>query len=292
MGVDNHLYVQAFEAASMGMMLTNGKGTIIAVNDAFSRTTGYSKEEALGKTPKILHSGVHDELFYKNMWNCIRSTGFWQGEIWNRRKSGELFPEWLSISAVRDGSQSVTNYFGIFTDITQRKAIEDRLASLAYYDALTGLPNRTYFEERLASAVSEAKALRAGLAVLYMDLDLFKPINDSFGHSVGDRLLEEVAERLNRAVRENGFISRRGGDEFTVLLERLTDGRQAEEAAKRIAAEIEKPIVVEGREVRITCSIGISLFPEDGRHAEDLIEKADRAMYRAKELGDSFQFFS
>jgi len=281
------------ESATEGVMVVDVQGKIEMVNPAFSNVTGYRSDEVLGKRPNILKSGRHDKDFYRNMWRQLNGNHYWQGEIWNRKKSGELYPEWLTITAIVDNHKTVQGYAGIFTDISERKKVEERIKNLAYYDILTGLPNRRLFADRLSIAISNAKRHGHKLGLMFLDLDLFKRINDSLGHSAGDTILQKVSARLSECVREGDTLARLGGDEFTIVLAELDESMEATWVAQRIIKAMKKPIVVAGQELFITFSIGISFFPEDGIDAESLIKHADTAMYRIKDLGrNGFELYS
>lgn len=268
-----------------GVMITDSQGNIQIVNAVFSHVTGYLAEEVIGKNPRLLKSGRQDAEFYKRMWTCIHETGYWQGEIWNRRKNGEIYAEWLSISAIKDDSGRVTNYMAIFTDITGRKISEERMSFLAYYDALTGLPNRLLLRDRLQQALSQANRYKKLTAVLFLDLDYFKTINDSFGHLLGDLLLKAVAERLKECVREGDTVARLGGDEFVIVLVGIDHCEDALKVAQKIIPIISKPFHIDGNEILISTSIGMSLYPTHGHDPENLIKNADIAMYTAKDHG-------
>jgi len=277
-----------------GVVIAGLDGRILAVNRAYSEITGYAEPEILGKKPGILSSGRHDAAFYQAMWASIIETGHWQGELWNRRKNGEIFPEWLSISTVRDDQGAASHYVGVFTDISQIKRSEAELEHLAHYDPLTGLPNRLLLYSRLQHAIDTAQRNGHQLALLMLDLDHFKDVNDSFGHPVGDELLTQVAERLRSRLRSADTLARLGGDEFTVLLEgivRLDD--VARVAAEIIAVFDHGWSVANGTEVRIGTSVGISLYPSHGQSAADLLQQADTALYLAKAEGRGcFRYFS
>jgi len=266
------------------VMITGLDRTILNVNPSFTEITGYTEVEALGQTPRLLHSERHDASFYQQMWKSIEECGYWQGEIWNRRKNGELYPEWLTLSAVRDEKGEVVNYVGVFSDISQVKQVEQKLEHLAHYDALTDLPNRLLLQSRLEHAIEQARRDRRSLGVLFLDLDRFKHVNDSLGHPAGDELLQIVAKRLQRRLREVDTLARLGGDEFVVLLESLKDVKDAVNIAQTLIGLIREPIFLgSGKEVYVGASVGISIFPEDGTDAEQLIRNADTAMYQAKE---------
>jgi diguanylate cyclase (GGDEF)-like protein/PAS domain S-box-containing protein len=263
------------------------------VNRAFTEVTGYPLDEIQGRDPRILASGRHDRDYYRAMWASLLETGHWQGEIWNRRKDGEIYPEWLGITVLRDAENRIVNYIGIFNDVSVRKAAEERIQYLAHHDPLTGLPNRILLQDRLQQALARAARQQQGVAVLLLDLDRFKTINDSLGHAVGDRLLQSFGQRLNELVREGDTVCRRGGDEFIIV---LNDSRRPEDAARlaeQIQGTLTRPFASEGYDLVSSVSIGISLFPTDGQDAETLLRNADLAMYRAKEHGrNNFQFFT
>jgi diguanylate cyclase (GGDEF)-like protein len=216
------------------------------------------------------------------MWKCIKASGRWQGEIWNRRKNGEIYPEWLSITAVRNSTGKVENYLAIFSDITPRKREEQELYDLATHDTLTGLPNRFLFSERFRRAIARAKRASHLVGLLYLDLDRFKPVNDLLGHECGDQLLQTVARRIKRSVREEDTIARLGGDEFAVILEHLLRPRDAAATARKLLHALARPFLLEGHKASITASIGITVYPFDGDDVETLVKRADGAMYRAK----------
>lgn len=276
--------------AQEGIIITDGDETILRVNRAFTEMTGYASEEVIGKTPRVLKSGRHDANFYAAMWASILHTGSWQGEIWNRRKSGDVYPEWLNITALRQGAGQVTRYVATLHDITERKAAEEAIRHLAFYDALTLLPNRRLLLDRLdhACLVGERSG-RVG-ALLFIDLDRFKDLNDNFGHAVGDLLLQEVARRLRGSVRDLDTVARLGGDEFVVMLEDLgadaaAAERPAADIASKILATLTAPYQLAGQLHQSTPSIGIILFQGQQVPTEEVLRRADLAMYRAKESG-------
>jgi diguanylate cyclase (GGDEF)-like protein/PAS domain S-box-containing protein len=285
-------HARVFESTSEGVVITDAQGRILAVNQSFLSITGYSESEVLGQNPRILSSGRHDREFYERMWASLVATGQWRGEIWNRRKSGAVYPEWLTISAVTEPDGHTSHYVAVFSDITQIKRAQERLDFLAHHDALTGLPNRLLFQDRLDHAIR--RALREGrqLALLFLDLDGFKGVNDTLGHAVGDRLLEVVAERLGKRLRASDTLARLGGDEFLIVLEDDTEAAAAAAAAESCLRLLAAPARIQGHEIFISGSIGISLFPADGQDAETLLASADLAMYRAKAEGrNTFQFY-
>jgi diguanylate cyclase (GGDEF)-like protein/PAS domain S-box-containing protein len=287
------LLARVFENTVEGILVTDAQGVILMVNPAFTSITGYQESEAVGRSPAFLSSGRHSREFYRKMWASLAEKGHWQGEIWNRRKNREAFPEWLTITALSDHQGRTTHYVGVFHDITEVKRSEARITHQAYHDALTGLPNRALFNDRLQMALHHAQRNQLGLGVLFMDLDNFKNINDSLGHAMGDRLLQSVAKRLSRWVREEDTVARLGGDEFIMLLQSIEDPDYAVHVAQRILESIAAPFRVGDQELYITASLGITLFPHDGRDLETLVSNADMAMYRAKEGGrNSYKLFT
>ncbi|THF66458.1 EAL domain-containing protein [Pseudothauera nasutitermitis] len=287
-----HLAEKVIETSLEGILITDENVRIISVNPAFTRLTGYSPEEVLGRNPSLLNSGRQNAEFYQRMWTHLRAEDHWQGEIWNRRKNGELYPELLTITAIRDREGRLTNYAAVFSDISQLKENEAHIRHLAYFDPLTGLPNRRLLEDRLQVALAHAHRNRSRAAVLFIDLDRFKRINDSLGHEVGDQLLVEISRRLCACLREDDTVARMGGDEFIVVLSDLVDPDDAAYTASRIIDALRAPVYVDEHELTVTTSIGISIFPDDSREAAALIKNADIAMYRAKDEGrDSFQLY-
>jgi diguanylate cyclase (GGDEF)-like protein/PAS domain S-box-containing protein len=293
-GLASRLMAKVFENAKEGVVITTPGGVILNVNRAFSEVTGYAPEEALGKTPHLLYSGRQSREFYEAMWKTLHQTGHWQGEIWNRRKNGDVYLEWLSISCVRNERNELTHYVGIFSDITTEKENEKRLYHLAHYDPLTELPNRVLFQDRFKQALARARRNRRSLAVMFLDLDGFKEVNDRFGHAAGDSLLSQVALRLTEELRKTDTVARLGGDEFAIVLPDLGDPDDIAAVAVKVIEEIAKPFFFAGdNEARITTSIGISIYPQDGLDADNLIDRADTAMYAAKERGkNQFCFYS
>jgi len=284
---------QVIDATLDGVVITNSEGVIESINPAFTKLTGYSAEEAIGQTPALLRSGRHDETFYQELWRSLREDGHWQGEIWNRRKSGEIYPEWLTITEVRDELGGEHKFAGVFSDISERKESEQKIRALAYYDALTGLPNRRLFQDRLSLALPQMRRHQQQLAVMFIDLDLFKRINDTLGHDVGDEVLIEMAKRLKACVRESDTVSRMGGDEFTILQPEIKDPSNSLQLASRIVASLREPFISGDRELYVTSSVGIAIFPDDGETSEELTKNADTAMYRAKELGrNNYQLYT
>ena len=283
-----------FENTREGITITDADEHILRVNRAFCELTGYTEEEVQGQTPRLLHSGRQGPAFYAALWASLHDTGHWQGEVWNRRRNGEVYPEWLSISAVKNAAGVVTHYVGVFADLSQIKASEDRLDFLAHHDPLTGLPNRLLLSARLQHSIEVAHRDGGTLALLVLDLDRFKDVNDSYGHSAGDALLQQVAERLTSRLRGADTVTRLGGDEFAVLLEDLMQPQDAARVAMDVIGLLSEPWrLANDAEVRLGASLGISLFPEHGQTAEDLLQQADAALYQAKSEGRGrFQYFS
>lgn len=283
-----------FESAREGVMVVDADECILIVNRAFCDLTGYSLKEALGQTPRLLKSGRQNKAFYAQMWTEIETTGYWQGEIWNRRKSGEVYPQLLSISAVKDQNQQLTHYVGVFSDISQLKDVAEKLDYLAHHDPLTGLPNRLLLFARLEHSLEAARRDHKSLALLMLDLDRFKDVNDSYGHLAGDELLQLVALRLTSRLRGIDTVTRLGGDEFALLLEDLSHPQDAALVAAEIIEALSDPWRLSmGVEVRIGTSIGISLYPQHGGSSEELLQHADAALYLAKGEGrGTFKYFS
>ena len=281
-----------FDTTAEGILVTDAQNKVISVNPAFSAITGYREDEILGQTPNVLNSGYHTANFYREMWEQLREAGHWSGEIWNRKKGGELYPEWLSINVVKDSSGNVLNYIAVFTDISLIKDTEQRLEYLAHHDPLTKLPNRLLLEDRLSHAIKTAHRNRSRLAVMFLDLDNFKKINDTLGHEYGDAILSDVANRLQGCLREGDTVARFGGDEFIIVLEQISDTDRVMGVADKILETIYTPMTHKGKSVLISTSIGISIYPDDGSKAETLLRHADAAMYSAKEEGrNCFAFY-
>ncbi|MBX9786734.1 MAG: diguanylate cyclase [Alphaproteobacteria bacterium] len=275
-----------FDYINNGVTITDKISTILYTNSAFTRITGYSQEEAKGDNPGMLHSGRHDKKFYENMWAQIINQGFWEGEIWNRRKSGEIYPEYLTISKVPQENENEFLYIAIFSDITFLKEDIDKKLHLAFFDPLTKLPNRNLYLDRVRQSTENTKRTTGKLvAVFYMDLDKFKSVNDTYGHYVGDELLNFVGMRLSSIVRKGDTIARIGGDEFTVILTNIHDKQSASHFAERIIEAIERPFIIEGHKIEISISIGISFYPDDTDNIDVLLANADEAMYKAKKTG-------
>ncbi len=281
-----------------GMMVTDANSVILKVNAAFSNITGYSEEDVLGKTPKILSSGRYDAEFYRSMWMHINNFDEWEGEIWNRRKNGEVFPQWLTIAAVRSDSGEVTNYVSTLTDITKRKATETEMNFLAFYDPLTHLPNRRLLHDRFKRAISISTRNKTYCALMFLDLDEFKLVNDNLGHDMGDLMLQIIAQRLTLSVRECDTVSRSGGDEFMVMLENLNENLeeatlQVEAIGKKILETVSEPIHMAGHVCASTVTIGITLFNNHVFSLPEIQKQADIAMYQAKKEGrNRLKFFT
>lgn len=286
------LAAKVFAQGGEAIMITDKQGHIVRVNHAFNRITGYSEAEALGHNPNMLASGRHDSDFFRAMWETIHAHGHWQGEVWNRHKDGSLYPEWLSISLLRDSSGAVTNYVAIATDISKHKKDEAHIRLLVDFDPLTGLPNRRLLQDRVDSALSHAQRHSEPLALMFLDLDRFKNVNDSLGHHLGDELLIQVAQRLKSVLREEDTVCRLGGDEFVLLCPGV-DATGAAHVANKVLEITAQRYLIEQQELAITFSIGIALYPTDGDSFETLSMSADTAMYRAKQGGrNTFRFFT
>lgn len=284
---DEELSIAAsvFETSLNGVVITDAQARILKTNDSFSRILGYPAEEMLGKKTNLFNSRRHDANFYREMWRALEQDDEWQGEIWDRRKDGEIVPLWQSITTLRDAEGRVKNYVGVFYDLSDQKRSAAHIHHLAYFDALTDLPNRMLFNDRCAQALETAERGGRQLALLFLDLDRFKYVNDTLGHQVGDELLCKVARRLTRGLRRSDTVARLGGDEFIVLMQNCRDHDCVRRLASKIITLFEKPFVVMGHRLDIRTSIGISLYPNDGADTETLVKNADLAMYKAKEHG-------
>ncbi|MCX7291146.1 EAL domain-containing protein, partial [Janthinobacterium sp.] len=287
------LSATVLEHIADGVMVVDAGGIIVTVNPAFTQITGYSEAEALGRHSSLTRSTRHDAAFYQAMWDELTATGFWRGEIWHQRKNGELYLEWLTISAVRDARAGTTHYVGVFSDITLIKESQEKLDHMAHHDPLTALPNRLLFHDRLQHALLRAARDQEQLAVLFIDLDRFKNVNDTLGHHVGDELLQKVAGQLAARLREGDTLARLGGDEFIVLLERVDGEYGATQVAEKLMTMFDQPFTVADHELFVTCSVGISLFPDDALDLNMLIRNADVAMYQAKARGrNGYRFYA
>lgn len=287
------LAASVIENTIEGITITDCFGTILQVNPAFTQITGFTPQEAIGKTPRILKSEKHDEQFYQNMWHSLIKKGNWSGEIWNRRKNGDAYPEWLSINAIKDELGNITHFVAVFHDISEVKQGEEKLKYQANHDTLTGLPNRQLFNDRLEMAIAFAKRHSQKVAVIFIDLDNFKNVNDTLGHYVGDILLQRVAETLKKCVRTEDTVARLGGDEFMLILQDILTESNAVETSRRILTEFAKPININGNEFFINASLGITIYPDDGEDVLTMVKNADLAMYRVKETGkNGYQLFT
>ncbi len=282
---------KVLETVNEGVVITDAANQIIFVNPAFTTITEYGRDEALGRNPKFLHSGRHDQDFYSDMWVHLRRTGRWSGEVWNRRKSGEFFAEWLSITLIRDPAGAVTHHVAVFTDITHRKEDEERVWRQANYDVLTGLPNRSLFLDRLNQAVRQSHREAKSFALMFLDLDGFKAVNDTLGHAAGDVLLQQAAVRLSECMRASDTLARLAGDEFVVILQGIRGREDPTLVAGKILGQLSKPYELEGGIAHVHGSIGISIFPDDSEDGVGLIKLADDAMYEVKRNGkNNFRF--
>lgn len=279
------LSAEVFANNSEAIVITDASNAIVMVNRAFTEITGYSDREVLGKNPRILASGRHTKEFYQGFFTVLHSHNQWRGEIWNKRKNGEVFPEWITVSVLRDERGEVTHYIAVYLDLSERKKEEERIQYLANYDVLTGLPNRYLLNDRLEQGLSYAQGHQARLAVMFIDLDHFKNINDSLGHDIGDALLKMVADRLKQCLRRSDTIARLGGDEFVAVIGDLNSEDEATFIAEKMIASLMQQFDVGEYQLSVTPSIGVSIYPEDGETATLLLRNADLAMYRAKDAG-------
>ena len=279
------LAAKVMECDSSAILICDANANIVLVNPAFCEITGYSKEEVIGKNPRILSSGKQPPEFYKNMWNALHNDGMWEGEIWNRRKTGGIYPERLSITVVRNDAGEIINFVSLFTDITEQKDIEQRLSHLAHHDALTGLPNRTLFTDRLEHALAHASRGKHKVGLMFIDIDGFKGVNDTHGHDIGDALLCAIADTLSELVRDADTVARVGGDEFVIILENLTRFEDMILVADKILQRFSTPTMAAGIACDVGCSVGIATGPDDSNSADELVKMADTAMYLAKTSG-------
>ena len=274
-----------FENSNEGIIITDSKGRIVSINKAFSKITGYRKDEVIGKSPSILNSGIHDKNFYENMWESLKNNSSWQGEIWNKRKNGEIYPEWLSIAKVINPKYNEEFYMAIFTDISSLKEADKKLHFYANHDVLTKLANRVQFESHLKSTIESCIRRDTKIALFFVDLDKFKDVNDTYGHTVGDEMLKIVAKRLEESIRKEDFIARLGGDEFVLIIKDVKNDEDMIKLAGKLNDNIKKPIIIGDKVFFMSLSIGISIFPDHGKDSEDLIKHSDAAMYEVKENG-------
>lgn len=284
-----------FEVSTQGIMICDSENRIVKVNPAFTIITGYPQDEVRGRNPGFLSSGRHDDIFYKSMWDAISRTGRWEGEVWNRRRNGEIYPEWLTVAANKGEDGAVESYLALFSDISKHKRDEERISYQENYDALTGLPNQRLLQDRVHQALEQAAAAGHQAGVLYLDLDNFKKINDSLGHGVGDILLVEMGKRIKSCLRDQDTAGRFGGDEFLVVLPTVHSTEEAAMVVRRLQAAVSQPMLLKGQEndTVLTTSIGIAFYPRDGRTAGELIRNADTAAFHAKEQGrNAYQYFT
>jgi diguanylate cyclase (GGDEF)-like protein/PAS domain S-box-containing protein len=284
-GVALRISKAAFDATSEGMLVTDAQNRILMSNPAFSQITGYTEQEVIGQTPSILSSGQQDRDFYAALWHTLNTQGHWEGEVTNRHKSGQLYIEWLKISVIDKDDPLRRQHIAVISDITERKRGEEVVWRRANYDELTGLPNRRLFVDRLKQTLARAARHKSGIAVLFIDLDEFKPVNDNYGHQAGDELLKQVAARMDLCLREEDTVARQGGDEFVVMLTPIPNENEALAVAEKLLSALHAPFRIEGHTINIGASIGVSLFPQQGKTAEQLLKKADAAMYAAKTAG-------
>jgi diguanylate cyclase (GGDEF)-like protein/PAS domain S-box-containing protein len=283
---DFQLAAKVFEHTAESILITDASQRILLVNKAFTEQTGYAPEDVIGQTPRVLNSGRQDAAFYRSMWDSIATEGHWRGEIWDRRKSGDVYPAWLTVNAVHAERGETTNYIAISSDMSERKEIEAHVRHLAQHDALTNLPNRLVLQDRIEDALAVAERRGSLVAILFVDLDRFKAINDTLGHAIGDELLEGVAKRLIESVRTDDTVARLGGDEFVIVLSAVAHTDDAINVAQKVIANISGTVFyARGHELHVSASIGISTYPRDGRDAQTLMKNADTAMYHAKRAG-------
>ena len=282
---EGKLAATVFRHTADGIIITDGAANIVSVNQAYTNITGYTAEDTIGRKPNMLQSGRQDKMFYEDMWRQIIDNGVWHGEIWNRRKDGEVFPVWQTITSVKNDVGETTNYVSVFSDITEAKQSQERLERLAHFDALTELPNRVLFKDRVNQALVHARRGSKKLAIILFDLDGFKTVNDSLGHPIGDRLLQLVAQRMRHCMRAEDTVARLGGDEFAVLITDLSTSDDAIQVAQKILQASQEAYLVDDHTVMVTSSVGISIFPDDNEDGNDLIRNADAAMYAAKAKG-------
>ena len=285
------LAAEVFVNSAEAIVITDANNDIVQVNRAFTQITGYSAEEVIGRNPRILKSGEQGPEFYKEMWDTLLSTGAWQGEVMDRRKSGEIYPKWLSIAVVKNERGEITNYIALFADITERRASFERIQHLAHFDALTNLPNRTLLNQHIEQALLTAKRNRNRMALLFLDLDGFKGVNDKLGHHAGDMLLREVSNRLKHSIRETDMVSRLGGDEFVVVMSAIHQAEDAARVAQKIIDALSRAFEIEGYTVNVGTSIGISVYPDDAEDGDTLKRYADAAMYEVKLSGKNHYRF-
>lgn len=282
---ETRLSQMVFKSSTEGIIITDVEGCILAVNPAFTRITGYSAAEATGKNPRILNSGMQPPAFYAEFWRALREEGVWQGEVFNRKKNGEVYPEWLNVTTVRGSDGQILSYIAVLSDLSRLLAAEKQLAYLAHYDSLTKLPNRHLFGDRLDRAIAHARRAKQKFSLIFVDLDRFKPINDGFGHIVGDDVLKEVATRLQSGVRESDTVARLGGDKFAIIAPGLCGESEIGRLCAKLIDAISRPLSIDSRELSVGGSFGCAVFPDHGTDGLSLLKRADDAMYRAKKAG-------
>ncbi len=282
---DLHISSMIFDSASEAILVTDANNAIVSVNPAFTAMTGYTFNEVVGKNPSILSSGRQSKELYQMMWQALDVTGHWDGELWNKRKNGEEYAEWLSINTIYNPDGSKRLHVAIFSDITDKKKADELIWKQANYDHLTGLPNRSLFRDRLEQEIKLAHRLRQSAALFFIDLDHFKEVNDTLGHDAGDALLVQAAVRISQCVREADTVARMGGDEFTVILSQVNDATHIGKVAENIIQKLSEPFVIDDNSLEISASIGIAICPQDGSNVEQLLKNADKAMYAAKAAG-------
>jgi diguanylate cyclase (GGDEF)-like protein/PAS domain S-box-containing protein len=282
---EQRLAAMVFQSSNEAMMITDADNRIITVNASFTRMTGYAPDEIIGKDPKVLSSGRQNKDFYEQMWHTLSTTGQWQGELWNKRKDGEIFAEWLSVNTIYNARGWVHRRVALFSDITQKKESDEQIWKHANFDSLTQLPNRRLFRDRLEQEIKKSHRVGLPIALMFIDLDHFKEVNDTYGHDHGDILLAECAQRIVDCVREADTVARMGGDEFTVILTEIGEKDSIKRIAQDIIDKLAAPFHLPGGKANISASIGITLYPQDATDINELLKKADHAMYAAKRLG-------
>jgi len=283
------LAAEVFESSNEAILITDMDGDIVRTNRAFKSVTGYEDSDLMGKNLSSLCTEQQTEQFYHTLLDSVSRSGYWQGEVWHRKKTGEAYPAWVGVSAIKSDDGFVESYIVIFSDMSERKEAEERIHRLAYYDPLTDLANRSLFMEQLRLEMRHADDNQGAVALIYLDLDNFKPVNDTLGHEAGDILLKEVALRLNSCVRSSDTVARMGGDEFTIILGNQASVVKArsfgEHVASQVISALQEPVAIQGQEFRVTASVGVAVYPEHGSDVSELLRNADKAMYLAKESG-------